>query len=253
MAPIYKIEEANKSFIFHWVVLMLGSLKDIDLTRKIDICFDREDFNSYQKESFDLLSDVINVVPNTCNWTLLSSVKPLDYTNNSEKPLVDHSVYHFLRKLFLSRVDNTFDTSDYDKIYICRGRSHLCEGNREDNNIRRRQIVNEDEVVESLKDIGIKSIFFEDYTMSEKIQIMNNASLVVAPQSGGLTFTLFANHNTDIVEIYPPNPHQYCDQYIDVCRALNIPFKRFTEVEKVDIYDNMLVDTEKLIKFIITK
>jgi hypothetical protein len=253
MAPIYKIEEANKSFIFHWVVLMLGSLKDIDLTRKIDICFDREDFNSYQKESFDLLSDVINVVPNTCNWTLLSSVKPLDYTNNSEKPLVDHSVYHFLRKLFLSRVDNTFDTSDYDKIYICRGRSHLCEGNREDNNIRRRQIVNEDEVVESLKDIGIKSIFFEDYTMSEKIQIMNNASLVVAPQSGGLTFTLFANHNTDIVEIYPPNPHQYCDQYIDVCRALDISFRRFTEVEKVDIYDNMLVDTEKLIKFIITK
>ncbi len=36
MAPIYKIEEANKAFIFHWIVLMLGALKDIDLTQKYD-------------------------------------------------------------------------------------------------------------------------------------------------------------------------------------------------------------------------
>ena len=57
---------------------------------------------------------------------------------------------------------------------------------------------------------------------------MRDASLVVAPQSGGLTFTLFANKDADIVEIYPPNPHQYCDQYIDVCRALGIPLEDFT-------------------------
>ena len=82
---------------------------------------------------------------------------------------------------------------------------------------------------------------------------MNNASLVVAPQSGGLTFTLFANQNTDIVEIYPPNPHQYCDQYIDVCRALGIPFRRFVDVEKFDIYDNMIVNSTKLVQFILNK
>ena len=49
---IYKIEEAGKTYIFHWIVLMLGALKDIDLTQKVDVCFDREDFNSYQIESF---------------------------------------------------------------------------------------------------------------------------------------------------------------------------------------------------------
>ena len=250
---IYKIEEAGKTWIFHWIVLMLGALKDIDISQRVDVCFDREDFNSYQKESFEILSDVINVVPNTCDWVLLPSVKPLDFSNNSGRPLVDYGVYYFLRELFLTRVNNNFDTTEYDKIYICRGRSHLCEGNREDNNARRRQIVNENEVVESLEDIGIKPIFFEDYTMSEKIQIMNNASLVVAPQSGGLTFSLFANHNTDIVEIYPPNPHQYCDQYIDVCRALNIPFRRFTDVAKLDMYDNMVVDSRKLVEFILNK
>ena len=249
----YKIEEAGKTFMFHWVVLMLGALKQVDLSSKIDVCFDREDFNEYQKESFELLSDVINVVPNTCQWTLLPSIKPVDFQNGSGRPCVEHDTYHFLRDLFLSRVGNDFDTSEYNKIYICRSKSHLCEGNREDNSARRRQIVNEGEVVESLEEIGIKPIFFEDYTMSQKIQIMRDASLVVAPQSGGLTFTLFANKDADIVEIYPPNPHQYCDQYIDVCRALGIPFRRFRDVAKLDNYDNMVVNSTTLANFISQK
>jgi hypothetical protein len=249
----YKIEEAGAGWIFHWVVLMIGALKQVDHSSKIDVCFDHEDFSEYQKESFELLSDVINVVPNNCQWTLLPSIKPIDCQNGSGLPCVEHDTYHFLRDLFLSRVGNDFDTSEYNKIYICRSKSHLCEGNRGDNSARRRQIVNEGEVVESLEEIGIKPIFFEDYTMSQKIQIMRDASLVVAPQSGGLTFTLFANKDADIVEIYPPNPHQYCDQYIDVCRALNIPFRRFYDVSKVDFHDNMIVDPKLLSNFILKK
>lgn len=249
---IYKIEEAGKDFIYHWFSYMVGALKQVDLSEKINVCFDQENYTQYQKETFDILNDIINVVPNTDQNILIPSIKPQDINNNSERNHIDPTVYKFLRDLFLSRVGG-FDVSGYEKIYICRGKSHLCEGNREDNNARRRQIVNENEVVESLLEIGIKPIFFEDYTISEKIQIMNNASLVVAPQSGGLTFTLFANQNADIVEIYPPNPHQYCDQYIDVCRALNIPFRRFTDVAKLDIYDNMVVDSVKLAEFILSK
>jgi len=97
---------------------------------------------------------------------------------------------------------------------------------------------------------GFKAIHFEDYTVSEKVQIFNNAKRVIAPQSGGLVFSLFASPTTEIVEIYPPNPHQYCDQYIDICRVLGISFKRFTDVVKVDRYDNMTVQPDQLINFI---
>jgi hypothetical protein len=249
----YKIEEAGRGWICHWVVFMLGSLKQLDLSQRRDFCFDHEDFTAYQKESFEILSDIMNVVPNTCDWKLLPNVKPVDGKNGSGLPFVEHDTYHFLRDLFLSRIDNVFDTSEYDKIYICRSKSHLCRGNHEDNSARRRQIVNESEVIKSLEDIGIRPIFFEDYTMSQKIQIMRDASLVVAPQSGGLTFTLFANKDIDIVEIYPPNPHQYCDQYIDICRALKIPFRRFYDVSKVDYNDNMIVDPKLLSDFILKK
>lgn len=249
----YKIEEAGKTFIYHWFVYMLGALKQIDLSSKIDVCFDREDYNAYQKESFELLSDILNVVPNDCQWDLVPSIKPRDIRNNSGQDHVDPSTYFFLRDLFLSRVDNKFDMTDYDKIYICRGRSHLCEGNREDSavpGVRRRQIMNEGEVVESLEEMGVKCIFFEDYTVAEKIQIFNKASLIISPQSGGMVFSLFAGPQTDIVEIYPPNPHQYCDQYIDICRHLGIPFRRFTDVAKLDGYDNMVVDSTELVNFV---
>ena len=248
----YKIEEAGKTFIYHWFVYMVGALKQVDLSSKIDVCFDRDDYTLYQKETFDILSDVINVVPNDGEFTLIPSIKPTDITNNSGRFHVDPTVYPFLRELFLSRVDK-FDTSDYEKIYIRRNKSHLCEGNREDNNVKRRQILNEDELVEDLETLGFKAVNFEDYTVSQKIQIFNKADYVVAPQSGGLIFSLFAGADTNIIEIYPPNPHQYCDQYIDICRVLGISFDRYTNVTKMDSYDNMVISSSEFVEYLLNR
>lgn len=247
---IYKIEDALKNFIYHWFVYMIGSLKQIDLSSKVDICFDREDYTAYQEETFQILSDIINVVSNDCEYTLLPSIKPIDIVNDSGINHVDVSTYSFLRELFLSRV-KLFNCSEYKKIYIRRNKSHLCEGNVEDNHIKRRHIINENELVTELENIGFKCINFEDYTVSQKIQIFNNADLIVAPQSGGLVFSLFAGENTQVIEIYPPNPHQYCDQYIDICRNLNIKFNRYFNVNKVDYYDNMIISPKEFINYIL--
>ncbi len=228
---------------------MVGALKNVDLSSKIDVCFDAQDYTAYQKETFEILSDLINVVPYTENSTHIPNNKPTDISNNSGRFHVDPTSYSFLRELFLSRVGG-FDTTGYENIYICRSKAHLCEGNRNDRNIKRRHILNESELVESLEKEGFRAIHFEDYTVSEKVQIFNNAKRVIAPQSGGLVFSLFASPTTEIIEIYPPNPHQYCDQYIDICRVLGISFKRFTNVVKMDRYDNMTVQPDQLINFI---
>ena len=246
---IYKIEDGGRVFIYHWFVYMVGALKNVDLSSKIDVCFDAQDYTAYQKETFEILSDLINVVPYTENSTLISQNKPINISNNSGRFHVDPTSYSFLRELFLSRVSG-FDTTGYENIYICRSKAHLCEGNALTQNIKRRHILNECELVKSLENEGFKAIHFEDYTVSQKVQIFNNAKRVIAPQSGGLVFSLFASPTTEIVEIYPPNPHQYCDQYIDICRELGIPFKRFVDVVKLDRFDNMTVQPEKLINFI---
>lgn len=248
----YKIEEAGKTFIYHWFVYMVGALKQIDLSSKVDVCFDREDYTAYQKETFEILNDVINVVPNDGEFILLPSIKPIDITNNSGNYHVDPTTYTFLRDLFLSRVSG-FDTTGYEKIYICRSKAHLCEGNRDDNNIKRRHILNESELIEDLQELGFKTIHFEDYSVSEKIQIFNNAEYVVAPQSGGLVFSLFANKNTNIIEIYPPNPHQYCDQYVDICRVLGLSIDRYTNVSKMDYHDNMVISSTEFVHYLLNR
>lgn len=248
----YKIEAAGGDFIYHWIVYMIGALNEVDLSSKIDVCFDTTYYTSYQLETFDILSDVIRVVPTDNQFQLIPSIKPIDATNGSGINHVNPSTYFFLRDLFLTRVDE-YDTSAYEKIYIRRNRSHLCEGNVADNSVKRRQIVNEDELVKHLEPLGIKCINFEDYTLSQKIKIFNNAKLVIAPQSGGLVFSLFANKNTNIIEIYPPKPYQYCDQYLDICKVLGISFDRYFDVTKVDRNDNMTIQSEKFVQYLLNK
>jgi len=101
---VYKIEESGRSFITHWFINMLAALKDVDLSEKIDVCFDL-DFTkeSYQKESLDILSDIINVVPNTSDAVFLKSNKTINSINGGGFHK-DPRSYVFLRELFLSRI-----------------------------------------------------------------------------------------------------------------------------------------------------
>ena len=176
------------------------------------------------------MSDVLNIVPKTDDFKLIPHAKPLDGRNNDGRSIFQPGSIEFVRELFNTRVEDNFDTAGFERIYICRNRSHLHESNINDNNAKRRQVLNEGDVVKSLEDIGIRCIFFEDYTVEQKIQIVRNASQIISPQGGGLIFTIWANKNADIVEIYPPNPHQYIDQYLHICRILDIPFRRFCDV-----------------------
>ena len=61
---IYKIEDAAKGWIGHWFYFMITSLSRIPNfgKEKIKIFFDREDWTDYQKETFEILSNKIEVV-----------------------------------------------------------------------------------------------------------------------------------------------------------------------------------------------
>lgn len=83
----------------------------------------------------------------------------------------------------------------------------------------------------------------------EKIKIFKLASLIISPNSGGLTFSLYSDENTNIVELNVANPHQISKQYYDICEKFNIPYIKFT-CSKVDNYDNMSVDINNFISFL---
>jgi capsular polysaccharide biosynthesis protein len=123
------------------------------------------------------------------------------------------------------------------------------DANRNDSNARRRQISNEIELSEKLKELGIETIFLEDYQIKEKIDIFNNSDLIISPNSGGLTFTIFSTENTKIIEINVDNPNQISHQYRDQCHALNVPYYKYT-AQKLDSDDNMTIDVKDFCNFI---
>ena len=244
---VYQIEECGRSYIGHWFQIMLPSLQHVVVendSEKIKLCF-KLDYTkeSYQKESLDILSDIIEVVPLDPNAILLPTT---DIMTGSKE---EFEGYNFIRELYLSRIKNDFDISEYKKIYIRRNRSHLCEGNEMVGNEKRRQILNEDDLVNKLDHMGIKAINLEDYSVSQKIQIFNNASLIVGPNGGGLVFSIFAGLSTKIIEINPRITERDSRHYQFISKALGLDLSSYNKAERLD-GDNMLIDVDDVIKFI---
>lgn len=63
-------------------------------------------------------------------------------------------------------------------------------------------IVNEEAVFDVLKRHGFQSIFIQDFSVSEQIEIFKNADFVVSPQGSGLTNSLLMNPGAMVLEVF---------------------------------------------------
>jgi hypothetical protein len=77
------------------------------------------------------------------------------------------------------------------KIYISRKKA------------KRRKITNEKELEILLNNHNIESICFEDLSLREQVNIMNESSLVISSHGAGLTNINFMNSNSSAVELTP--------------------------------------------------
>ncbi len=93
------------------------------------------------------------------------------------------------------------------KIYISRRTwIHNDYSNIGTNYTTRRKMMNEDELVETLKQqFGITEIFAENLTMDEKINLFKNASLVIGSIGGGMSNLLFSPCSTKSIVIVSPH------------------------------------------------
>jgi len=282
---IFYIENRGRDWIFHWMIYAIAGLRYINtnLSRngngcnwgslwasnintgkeqnihlydssKVNppfyICFkNTEKFLDFQKETLDLIKDEFILI-------MEADIKADDIVvfNYGEKILdnpyhISLDGYKFIKNLFLSKINIENSKHKNKKYYLSRSRSHLLDANRNDSNARRRQISNEIELSEKLKELGIETIFLEDYQIKEKIDIFNNSDLIISPNSGGLTFTIFSTENTKIIEINVDNPNQISHQYRDQCHALNVPYYKYT-TQKLDSDDNMTIDVKDFCNFI---
>ena len=197
-------------------------------------------------ESLDIIKDEYNVI----NYNDITD-EDIVIFNYGEQILDDpyhisSEGYQFIKKLLLSKLSFTNSVHKGKKYFVSRNKSHELSGN---NSTKRRQILNESELLPILEKYNIEMIFLEDYSTAEKIEIFQNSSLIVSPNSGSLTFTIFSGENLKVIELNVPNPNQISYQYKNQCDFFNVPYYKFM-TEKIDDNDNMIVNIDEFNSFL---
>jgi len=135
--------------------------------------------------------------------------------------------YRWIRRNILDGISEPPVSSSGERIYISRSRGIG------------RQVVNEDEVMETLSEYGFEKYHLEDRSLSQNAQLFAAADIVVSPHGAGLTDVIFSEDCT-VVEFFGS---QKTETYQILCDTLNLPYIR---VDCQSDSTDMIVDTEKL-------
>lgn len=235
---VYVIEERDNTIVFHWLVYMISGLADIpdleNLEKPIKFHLPMSG-DSIQHETLDLLKPQFEYISDISDIPIVN-LPGAKFETNSVDKVYDY-YYKFLRDQILIKNNLLLHSPPHRYIYISRSKSHLVYGNRYTE--KKRQIVNEDEVYDILKKYCFEFVYLEDLCFRDKIQLFQEAKCIVSPNGGALSFTAFANQNTQIIEIHCSQVKN-TDQYYNIAKVLDIPIIRYTNVDI--IYDGFITD-----------
>ena len=83
--------------------------------------------------------------------------------------------------------------SSLDKVYISRKNKNI------------RNIINEKELLITLKNYGFKTVYFEDYSVTDQIKITKSSSHIIAIHGAGMINCNFCKEGTKVLELFPFN------------------------------------------------
>jgi hypothetical protein len=81
-----------------------------------------------------------------------------------------------------------------------------------------RRVVNEDELLAGLGDVGFERVTLDDLSVKDQIQLFHQAQLIVAPHGAGTSNVLFAPRDSGLVELVGLSHYAAC--YMIVTSAL---------------------------------
>jgi hypothetical protein len=223
----YEIEDRGHQWMYHWLIYMIGGFRRLPGESVVYFTFPSLKDQKYHSETLAVIEDKYKLIQSPINGKFLGKHhgEPLLAADR-----VDKGTYPFLRNLFLSRLPSpVFNETQY--IYITRKNCHIL--NPGNGGKATRQILNEEEIIPDLRALGFEILQFEDYSFKKKVEYFQTSKLIISPNSGSLTYSLFADKRSTIIEIQPANTIQM-DHYKIICDALDIPFQRFSDVTVVN-------------------
>ena len=149
--------------------------------------------SKFQRESFQRLNIPLDRVIELCDYPHVIAQKLLVPSSLGGVPLHDW-VPSFLKETFVENSDSTPSS----RVYVSRKRSAT------------RRIVNEDEVVDFLKERGFIIAYLEELSVKQQATLFASAQIVVAAHGAGFTNMTFCRPHTKIVELFPKSCVRDC-------------------------------------------
>lgn len=138
------------------------------------------------------------------------------------------SIPQFINKNISIKILNKLKVKQNDKklkLYITR------------KNCIYRNLLNEDDVINILKNSGYMIIDLENLNILEQIQLFSNAESIISATGSGLTNTIFCHSGTKIYELSPIYNHDYEEifknRYSSISKILNLKYNRIN-AESID-------------------
>jgi len=173
----------------------------------------------FQRESFEIIKD---------NFQLVEDLDSIDdyeiisiYGETCFNGVSDNAdkIFPFLRNIFLEKYN--FEMKKYKRIYITRKNSENYH-----NGTLKRYMMNEIDFIFLLDKYNIEYIQLKNYSILEKIKIFAESEVIISPNSSALTFALFSNKNSKVIEIC----NEGTNHYSNICNVLNLNYYKYNNI-----------------------
>ncbi len=208
---------------FHWFTDALTRLENVRiyLSGHTVLLPARIKKFEYTWKSLELLGYSYTFLDDKTPTSINELILPSHATNSGGFiPTLINSV----RENFLS---GSKQTKPFRKIYISRRKAE------------KRRLLNEEQFIDKLKQHDFEVHCLEDYTLQQKITLMNESTVVIGLHGAGLTNMLFMQAGTSVIELRKEGD-THNNAFFSLASALEIKYYYFkceaddTDMQKVD-------------------
>ena len=201
---------------FHWICDVLPKLvASKELLKNVTILVPEVINDTFYFETLNTF-DVQNIIKIPQNSYLsvpklifMENIAPSgNYNSEIMISLQNHLLNYF-------KLSNDINIKSFERIYISR------------KNAIAKYIINENEVIKITEKYGFKTIYFEEYSLSQKIAIMENCKAVIGMHGANLTNILFMKPDGSLLELRKKGDGNNNAYYLlAVCLDLNYYYQQ---------------------------
>jgi hypothetical protein len=195
---------------FHWLTDVLPRLFSIqdrlqESTLLLPSSYQHEDYIVSSLKPFFLREiEFVDEIVSCANLRIPTHTAPTGNYNETAIRGVREIYTNFYK-------GNSANCNNLEKIYISRGKAE------------KRKVSNEADCIAVVKEFGFKTVYLEEYSFQEQVEIMLNARYLISNHGAGLTNMIFMRPNGKVLELRKKEDlHNNC--YFSLTSALDLKY-----------------------------